>query len=591
MRRVRQNMRTARLRPRPTGLTLCAAGLAFALACQTSPKPESRSSASRFPSESELSKLPPPPSASQLGVVTQDDIGAWTLTGPFPERVEMAPHAAASPFEVLLSEAAAGRSGLAVTSQAMHCAAREVGAFILERQRPPPVALLDFMAARCGAVGASFRQAWYHGDVPSSVSDEELFSRWKPEVEKLIGSSLGGGAVAAGVWFGRDGSRAVVSLVSTLRQVLIAPVSPVVAGDQIALSGEVLMNVEEISANVNQGRLGYAACEMDAAVALPRFALRCPLAADDATAIVEVGLREPGRMLGISALRILVRRPNEPADRWQRAAGSSELSAEPGDFAQQVAAALGRVRAGEELRPLGLSLPQSEAANELAPYVFAGSMGAGSPALADLAVLGLYAGWQVGGVVKNAALTSGMSASSLDASSWLATALERPSARAALLDPEARVLAIGTLASEDPPIAAALAVTYRLFGEENLPAEATRFFERVAKAREARGRTPPARLGSAAEVVQQVASELSRRNIEPRAALDDALARATASSSQPVQGWVLEATSIDDAQLPGDLVDAQSLRLAVGVGYYQPPAEPWGRYVVLILTAAQDVGI
>ncbi len=428
--------------------------------------------------------------------------------------------------------------------------------------------------------------------MPGSISDEELLSRWKPEVEKLIGSSLGGGAVAAGIWFGRSDSRAVVSLVSTLRQVLVDPVSPVVAEDQIAVSGEALMSVEQISAHVNQGRLGYAACEMDAAVALPRFALRCPLATDDATAIVEVALREPGRLLGISALRILVRRPDASAERWKRSAAQARArSEEPAEFAQQVSAELARVRESAELRPLGLSLPQSEEADELAPYVFAGSIGAGSPALSDLAVLGLFAGWQVGGVVRDASLASGMSTGALDAGSWLATALERPSARAALLDPEARVLAIGALASEDPPISAALAVTYRLFGEENLPLEAKRFFERVAKAREARGHAPPARLDSASAVVQQVAGELSRRNLEPRAALDDALARATATSSQALQGWVLEASSLDDAQLPGDLLDAPSLRLAVGVGYYQPPAEPWGRYVVLILTAAQDVGV
>jgi hypothetical protein len=206
-------------------------------------------------------------------------------------------------------------------------------------------------------------------------------------------------------------------------------------------------------------------------------------------------------------------------------------------------------------------------------------------------VLGLFAGWQVGGVVRDASLASGVSTGALDAGSWLATALERPSARAALLDPEARVLAIGALASEDPPVSAALAVTYQLFGEENLPLEAERFFERVAKEREARGQAPPARLDSVSSVVQEVAGELSRRNLEPRAALDDALARATANSSQPLQGWVLEASSLESARLPGDLLDSPALRMAVGVGYYQPPAEPWGRYVVLILTPAQDVGV
>ena len=451
-------------------------GLACALACQTSPK-SAPGAASRFPSESELSKLPPPPAADQLGLVEADDIDAWTLTGPFPERIEVVPHTPATPLEGLLADAVSSRAGLAVASEAMHCAAHEAGLFLLERKRPPPVSLIDFMASRCGAVGGGFRQAWYQGDVASSVSDEELIARWKPEVEKLVSRSLSGGAVAAGLWFGRSGSRAVMSLLSTQRRVLVTPVSPVVVDDRLAISGEAIQPVEEIFAHVNQGRLGYAKCELDRSVALPRFTVSCPLAPGDSSAIAEVAMREPGRMLGISAMRVLARRPQESALRWQRAAReASRPAASPGDFAEQVSVALGRVRASAELRPLGLSLPQSEQANELAPYVFAGSLGTGSPALADLAVLGLFAGWQVGGVVKDAMIASDMSSTSLDAARWLATALERPSARAALLDPDARVLAVGSLASQDPPISAAVAVTYQVFGEENLPAEATRFF-------------------------------------------------------------------------------------------------------------------
>jgi hypothetical protein len=54
---------------------------------------------------------------------------------------------------------------------------------------------------------------------------------------------------------------------------------------------------------------------------------------------------------------------------------------------------------------------------------------------------------------------------------------------------------------------------------------------------------------------------------------------------------VLETLDIEKAELPAELLDAPSLRLAVGVGYYQPAAEPWGRYVVLVVTTAQDVRI
>ena len=60
----------------------------------------------------------------------------------------------------------------------------------------------------------------------------------------------------------------------------------------------------------------------------------------------------------------------------------------------------------------------------------------------------------------------------LDANRWLETTLAHPSGRAALLDPDARVLAVGALVSEEPPLAGAVAVTYQLFGEENFPADA-----------------------------------------------------------------------------------------------------------------------
>jgi hypothetical protein len=570
-----------------------ALAIALAPACASGPKPVAAPvHDSRFPSQDELAKLPPPPAAAQLALTHADQIDAWTLAGPFPERVDVAPHAPANPYEALLEQAVAGRAGLAVGSEAMHCTAREVGRFLLARRKPPPLPLLEFIAARCGAVGAEFQQAWYHGDVPSSLSDAALFEQWRPQLEQLVQRSLGGGSVAAGVWFGRDGGRAVFATVSTLRRVLVTPFSPVAAAGQLDFSGEVLVRIEDVTAWVNQGRLGYAECTRDPSVPLPRFALSCPLAPGDRSALIEVSLREPGRVLGLAGLRVLARRPGEEAASWQRQHSlAPQPVATPQEFAEAVAGVLGRVRASAELHPLGLSLPQSQQANALVPFVFAGTTGAGSPALADLAALGLAAGWQVGGVVKNAALTSGATTETLDASRWLEAALERPSGRSALLDPDARVLAVGALASQDPPAAAALAVTYQLFGEEDLRAEAERVVERVGAARKARGRSAPTRLSSATPVVEQVAQELPDRNIDPLEALEDALARATAASAQPLRGWVLEASQLDAATLPPDLLDAETLRLAVAVGYYQPEEEPWGRYVVLILANAPDVGI
>jgi len=547
---------------------------------------------SKFPSPAELSQLPPAPEAASLQPPAVDDVDQWTLAGPFPELVAVAPHAPASVFEQLLADAVAQRAGLAVASESMHCAARELGRFVLARQKPPPTALLDFMAARCGAVGVSFRPAWFHGEVPDDVGDDALLARWRPQIEALLQHSLAGGAVASGLWFGREGGRAAVAIVTTQRRVIVAPFAPTVTDDAVSFTGEVLVATDQIVARVNHGALGFAECEVDPHVALPRFRLSCPIAPGDPLALIEVGLREPGRILAIGALSVLARREGEPALTWQRrSAAAARPAATPEEFAQALSVAIGRVRGGAELRPLGLSLEQSREADELVPHVIADAFGAGSPALADLAVLGLIAGWEVGGPIKDAALASVVSEGELDADRWLETALARPGGRAALLDPNARVLAVGTLISNEPRVAAAIAVTYQLFGEEDFAADAQRVFERVAALRAARGRPAPEPLAAARASVDDVAAALPKGRSDPRSALDQALASAARASRQPLQGWVLEASRLDQLALPEELLDSESLRFAVAVSYYQPDDDPWGHYVALIIASAPGTGI
>lgn len=589
-------MRRGSLSSRPTSraLRLATSGFALVLACQAGPPAKAPAAArdSPFPSPADLSELPPAPSPENLIVPAVDEVDAWTLEGPFPERVEVTPHEPATAFERVLADSVAERAGLAVASEAMHCAARELGRFLLARKKPPPVTLMEFMAARCGAVGTEFRPAWYHGDVPSGVSDEALLAQWRPQIESLVQHSLAGGAAATGLWFGRDDQRAVVSVVTTQRRVIVTPFSPVVVGDRVGVSGEVVVNTEQLVAHVNQGALGYADCQLDPNLRLPRFAVSCPIAPDDTMASLEIAVREPGRILALGALRVLARRDDEPGLTWQRRSwGASQPTATPAEFAQALSATVGRVRSGAALRPLGLSLAQSEQANELVPHVVAGSLGAGSPALADLAVLGLLAGWEVGGTIKDASLATVVSGGGLDTGRWLETALARPSGRAALLDPHARVLAVGAFVAEEPPVAAAIAVTYQLFGEENFQADADRVFERVAAARAARGRSAPTKLSAARPAVEDVAGSLPSGRLEPRAALEDALSRAAAATSQPLRGWVLEASQLGELRMPDELTDWESVQLAVAVGCYQAEGDPWGHYVALIVATAPGLDI
>ena len=581
-------------RPRPEALRFAAIGLALALACQSGPsaKAPAGERKSQFPSEAELSKLPPGPTPEKLSLPAVDEIDTWTLAGPFPERVEVAPYEPATDFERVLADGVAQRPGLAIASEAMHCTAHELGRFLLARQKPPPATLLEFMAERCGAVGSELRPSWFHGDVPSGTSDAALLAHWRPEIESLVQSSLAGGSVVAGLWYGREGNHAVVSIVATRRRVLVTPFSPIVAEDRIAVSGEILVNSLALVAHVNQGALGYADCEIDPNVQLPRFRVSCPIAPGDPLALLDIGVREPGRILAIAAMSVLARREDEPALTWRRRSlGAPQPVKTPDEFAQALSAAVGRVRSGAELRPLGLSLKQSEQANELAPHIVAATLGVGSPALADIALLGLIAGWEVGGAIKDASLATAVLAGGLDANRWLETTLAHPSGRVALLDPNARVLAVGALVSEEPPIAGAVAVTYQLFGEENFPADAESVFDRIARLRAARGRSAPVQLSAARPAVEASAGSLPTGHLEPRAALDAALAQATAAAGRPLHGWVLEASRLDDLRLPDEIVDLESVQLAVAVGYYQEANDPWGHYVALIVATAPGMDI
>jgi hypothetical protein len=365
-----------------------------------------------------------------------------------------------------------------------------------------------------------------------------------------------------------------------------------VVDDRVAFSGEVLVNTQDLAAHVNQGALGFAECDLDPNLQLPRFAVSCPIAPGDEMAVIEVLVREPGRILALGTLRVLARRDGEPAREWRRRASADSPSAStPAEFAEALSAEVGRVRSGAELRPLGLSLAQSEQANELAPHVIAGAVGLGSPALADLAALGLFAGWKVGGPIKHASIASGVSSGGLDTGRWLETALARPSGRAALLDPDARVLAVGVFETEDPPVFGAIAMTYQLFGEENFKADADRVFARVAAARAANGRSAPEPLSAALGTVEDVAGSLPSGRLAPRAALDDALARAVAATGRPLRGWVVEASDLDALRMPDELDDWESVELAVAVSYYQPADEPWGHYVALIIATAPGLDI
>lgn len=554
--------------------------------------PGARPAERPFPTPSELDELGPGPRPADLFRTEVEDVGEWTLEGPFPERVEVVARPAGSPWERVLEAAVAQRAGLAISSEAMHCTAREVGRFLLMRGKLPVHPLVEFMAARCGAEGASFSPAFLQGEVPASVSDEALLASWRGSLDELVQRSFAGGAVAAGLWFGREAGRAVVAIVASQRRVHVEPFAARVEAARVELRGEVLAPAESIEAWINQGDLGFAACEGDPGVAPPRFSFRCTPALDDGAMLIEVNARERGRILSERVLGVLARRPGEDATIWRRPGVSPSRPVAGADaFPEAVAAALDEVRRGAGLAPLGLSHPQSETASQLAPHVFAGAMGLESPVLADLAALGIAAGWRVGDTIRDANLASAMLPGALDAGRWVDAVLAKPTGRAALLDPDARILAVGTLASETPALVAAVAATYQVFDEDDLGGETARFLERLARSRAERGRSRPELVASVRPLVEEAGRAMRERGLSPARALEDVLARASTQLRRPVRGWHLEASRVELLPLPEELASAESLQLAVAMSWHQPEDLPWGQWVALVVIVPGDLEV
>jgi hypothetical protein len=539
-----------------------------------------------FPNPAQLDALGPGPAISDVLNSPLTDVDQWKLEGPFPEQVGVTPHPPGNDFERVLEDAVSKRPGLATSSEAMHCAAREIGRFVLAKNSLPASGLMEFIAARCGALGAGVRPGTLQATVPAGATDAEVLGAWRGGLEELVQKSLAGGSIAAGLWFGREGDRAVAVVASGERPALIEPFSPVARDGAVAIQGEVLEGTDDLTGLVNRGRYGFAECTRDATLALPRFGFRCELAAGDDVAMIELAARPRGRVLTRMILRAMARRPGAEALEYRRAALAGASADDAKDLPAAVLALVNGVRKQAELPPLTLSITQSEQASVLAPHLFAAGIGLEPPAMGDLAALGLAAGWRVGGAIKDVAMTSGYTPGSRDAGGWVDTVLRYPGGRQALLGARGSVLAIGAVSSQTPPLLAAVATTYELFGKEDFAADAAHVVARISAARKAG--SPPLK-GLPAPVkalLEEAAHALPSGRLTPEAALQQAVTGSGEALHRPLRGLVLQAPSLDALPIPPELLAEDASELSVAIGYYQAPDAPWGRYVALIVVAA-----
>jgi hypothetical protein len=583
-------MRARRSLPGTVGTS--AALLLFLSACLRSPETPSGDLAkpsqptATFPEARELAALPALPAPDDALTAQGVPVDRWTVdrareNGATPADDDPSPWAD-------LARAIAGRhpSGTRV-SPALGCAARETARFQHGRQGLPTESLRRFLVGRCGGTSPDTSVFIYSGTA-QGVTDAALFeharSAVEPAVERLLADPsphwLGIGAHRAA------GRFAVAAIVGSDPAELEALPRTVDASRHVVLRGTVRGPVADLAADINQGEFSATPCKADPAAHPPAFAFTCQLAPSDHYAWAQVLVRRPGRVLDEAVADVIVDDGDVAVDEY-RAPVHPDATATPGDFTSRLLGAINRVRGRGRLAPVALADRQSQDDGRLVGTML-DAASKHRNVDADRIALGMLAGWDIDGTIRQGELFMGFAVDGSDAQAWVDFALERPFGRTVLLDPDVRRAAIASALPNRGPGVGAVVTTYAMFESDDHSREAARLASRLAEARQALRRP-------ALERIERVPSleEQSRRvfagEIEPGAGLYAAMnSLAEQVPGARVNGFLVEANDVERAPIPDALLDVAHGQLALAVTHHRVKGAAWGQYTIFWLLVSRD---
>lgn len=539
---------------------------------------------SRFPTPEELQALqqePAPPEPVDPNVM---EVERWTLTGPFPARGADEPPSGVPGAEAVL-EASAVKAGRARASAVATCIAREVGRFVAVHDKLPADPLRAFIASRCGSPTDNFGLSRLTGEVGEGTGPAQVGESWSGDFARLIddvpleaGDRVGAALVV-------EGGRAVYT-VAWFRPAVEATVLTEVpdAEGRVRVAGRLLVPAEGIEALVTRGRFEYAECEGAPDVRPPHFDFVCPVDPADASARVEVVMFLPDAVLGEEVVGYTV---------WPGGAASDEYVAEAGleprvfrtdeELVTALAEVLNPLRAEAGRGPLRLAPRQSEQLAQLAPHYWASISGKRPRDVADRVALGVLAGWKVDGTVMRGRFASASMRGAPDAARLVEALIASPFHRRTLFATMTTRLAVGPFRYDEARFIGVLVGTYETLDDRDREAEVDRVWRAQAEARRAQGVEPHTRWRPVEARRDEVVRRLEAGELDPGQALSAYLDLAAEVYRGGVRGYVLTTSSLEDLEIPREMVVLPWRKVAVAVGVHRDPGHPWGRYVVLMV--------
>lgn len=559
--------------------------LAAAAACAAGPGARRESAGSPFPTRAQVDALTHGSGAVSPLAQAVVDADSWSFVEPAAEQLDDASYSDPSPWGKLVDQHAASDPARLRPTRAMYCGARELARFYLKYAALPAVPLRNAILEHCGALVSDVLPSYVFGPAAADETDEMLHYAWQSKARELLDQYTGPGLRTLGIAFARDDKKAVVVLLSGGRRAQLEPVSRVVGADgRLEIRGRALLPVARIGALVNQGRYGFAPCEADTKVRPPEFAYACTLAPGDRSARVAVIAFEPGRIAGRDLFSVDAVRDAPPRE-YRRLTYTDETPIrETAELPARLLELVNEVRRQAGVSPVSLSDAQTATSAKLAPRYFDGFVDPAKQDVVDVIMLGLMAGWDVGGEpIRTAGFTAATVGPTDNASEWIASVMSDPGGRAALLEPSARVVAFGPLVTKSPATIAATFTSYSFFVPADDAAARSQLLEKIRAARAERGLPPPTLVTTLDADAAGLAAELRSGHRTPTTALSDLVQTGSQVLGRTVQGLVLEGSSFDGLELPDEILGAKRLELSITVTHYRREGAPWGEFVVLLL--------
>jgi hypothetical protein len=529
-----------------------------------------------FPTRERIAELPALPPAIQLFGTKDVAVDEWSIESP-PLPSE-GPYDDPSAWGSLLRDLMKTRTASVSLSPAMRCAAGEIGRFHLKNHALPVENLRRFIVARCGGETTNLSPFVWSANAPPTIGDEQIIARARDSFANAIEEALSHGHHLVGLAAVRDAQRVSVVLAIGEDEARLEPGTRRIDSTRhVTLRGTARGEYGHISALVNRGDFGVSHCDSDHRAHPPEFALSCELAQGDSFDWVElVGVKRGSVMFHpLAEVLIYDGGAGSVAYRVKNHGAPAPVSTPP-EFTKLLVDRVNAVRALGGMHELALAAKQSLENERLAGTILSAAS-QDRDDTADTAALGLLAGWDVDeGMIRGGELFLS-AAATRDVMTWVESAIERPIGRIALLDPEARVIAVGPSIPEGVLGLGAAVTTYSLFGAEGHRADEEAFFQRIAKARVARGLLPPTRVPASKEIERLAASVLTE-NMTPLGAL-----HLMGASSRESTGYVLETNSLRDVAVPEVFLTAAPLAITLTITHHRAPGAAWGQYVVLTL--------